>query len=77
MIKNRKEQSNSDGACAACYCGAYMPIDGAYYSDAAMYDAGKFNCELIWLSKCTQRWQQIIQNSLSPDPDSNSRKENH
>ena len=53
MIKNRKEQSNSDGACAACYCGAYMPIDGAYYSDAAMYDAGKFNCEIFRESKLT------------------------
>ena len=31
VIKKRKEHNDRDGACAACYCGAYFPIDGAFY----------------------------------------------
>ena len=44
VIKKRKEDRNSDGACAACYCGAYFPVDGAFYSDAAMYGDGAGGC---------------------------------
>ena len=47
VIKNRKEKKRKDdGACAACYCGAYYPIDGAYYCDAPMYDGGVDGCDL-------------------------------
>ena len=53
VIKNRKEKKRKDdGACAACYCGAYYPIDGAYYCDAPMYDGGVDGCDVGGCGGC-------------------------
>ena len=37
VVIRKKKNDQNDYAAAACYCGAY-PIDGAYYSDAPLFD---------------------------------------
>ena len=49
VIKKRKDsgRQNNGGDCAACYCGGYYyPVDGAYYSDAPLFDGDAGDVEV-------------------------------